>query len=156
MSKIFSFVCISFLLSAILSCGGGSDEGKKNRTETTNQKPAEAEAGSPKPGQDEYSKYCLTCHQQDGNGVRGQFPPLAGNEVITGPADSLIRIVLFGLEGPITVKGLEYNQLMPAQDYLTDQQIADVLTYIRSSWGNNAEAVKPENVAPIRKAGKSR
>lgn len=154
MSKFFSLVCISFLLSATLSCGGGRDESKKTGTETTNQKPAETKADSLKTGQAEYSKYCLTCHQQDGNGVRSQFPPLAGNEVITGPADSLIRIVLFGLEGPITVKGLEYNQLMPAQDYLTDQQIADVLTYIRSSWGNKAAAVKPEEVAELRKAGK--
>ena len=105
-------------------------------------------------GQKEYVQFCLACHQEDGNGVRGQFPPLAGNKTIISGADSIIRIVLFGLEGPITVNGRQYNMLMPAQNYLTDQQISDVLTYIRNSWGNKAPAVKPEQVKKIRAAGK--
>ncbi len=101
-----------------------------------------------------YIKYCLTCHQPDGNGVRGMYPPLAGNQKITGPTSDLITIVLFGLEGPIEVNGREYNQVMPAQGYLEDKQIADVLTYIRRSWGNKATPVKSQEVAKIRKAGK--
>ncbi|HLP74525.1 MAG TPA: cytochrome c [Bacteroidales bacterium] len=108
------------------------------------------------PGSDVYTKYCLACHQPDGNGMKGMFPPLAGNDKIKGPANELIPIVLFGLEGTITVNGQEqnYNQVMPAQDYLTDQQIADVLTYIRSSWGNKAPSVSPDEVGEIRKKGK--
>jgi mono/diheme cytochrome c family protein len=101
-----------------------------------------------------YKQYCLTCHQPDGNGVRGMFPPLAGNPVITGPADTVIKVVLKGLQGPIEVNGREYNQVMPAQDYLTDKQIADILSFIRSSWGNKAPVVKPEQVAKIRKEKK--
>jgi mono/diheme cytochrome c family protein len=101
-----------------------------------------------------YAKYCLTCHQADGNGVRGQFPPLAGNSKITGPAPDVIRIVLFGLEGPVTVNERDYNQLMPAQGYLKDEQIADILSYVRSSWGNKAPPVKPDDVAKTRKLGK--
>src|ERR1035437_7332370 len=65
-----------------------------------------------------YTNYCLTCHQADGNGVRGRFPPLAGNAKITGPSTDIIRIVLFGLEGPITVNERDYNQPMPPQGYL--------------------------------------
>lgn len=156
MIKFFSLGYIIILVVASVSCGSGAGDTEKTNTEKTNPNPVSSNTDSLKTGQPEYVKYCLTCHQQDGNGVRGQFPPLAGNELITGPIDSLVRIVLFGLEGPVTVKGQEYNQVMPAQDYLTDQQIADVLTYIRSSWGNNAQAVKPEDVAATRKAGKSR
>jgi mono/diheme cytochrome c family protein len=101
-----------------------------------------------------YAKYCLTCHQADGNGVRGMFPPLAGNAKITGPSTDVIRIVLFGLEGPITVNERDYSQPMPPQGYLSDNQIADILTYIRSNWGNNAPPVKATDVAKTRKLGK--
>lgn len=137
----------------LFACGRNSD----NKVTPSNQKTTtsdSATAKTEKQGEAEYLKYCLTCHQPDGNGVRGQFPPLAGNEVVKGPADSLVKIVLFGLEGSITVNGQQYNQLMPAQDYLTDQQIADVLTYVRSSWGNNAEAVAQNFIAEVRKKGK--
>lgn len=105
-------------------------------------------------GQELFAKYCLACHQADGNGVRGMFPPLAGNEKITGPAKDIIPIVLFGLTGPVEVKGKTYDQVMPPQDYLQDNQIADILTYVRSSWGNKAPAVKAEDVAAVRKKGK--
>lgn len=101
-----------------------------------------------------YIKFCLTCHQPDGNGVRGMYPPLAGNEKINGPIAELVPIVLFGLEGPVEVNGREFNQVMPAQGYLEDKQIADILTYIRSSWGNKASPVKTEDVTNLRKAGK--
>lgn len=101
-----------------------------------------------------FKKHCSTCHQMDGNGVRHMFPPLAGNEKITGPSADVIRIVLFGLEGPITVNERDYNQPMPPQAYLTDKQISEILTYIRSSWGNKASAVTPAEVSKVRKAGK--
>jgi len=101
-----------------------------------------------------YAKYCLTCHQADGNGVRGQFPPLAGNSKITGPATDVIRIVLFGLEGPLTVNERDYNQLMPAQGYLTNEQIANILSYVRNNWGNKASPVTADEVAKTRKLGK--
>lgn len=82
------------------------------------------------------------------------FPPLSGNEKITGTSAELIRIVLFGMEGPIVVNGRDYNQLMPPQNYLTDKQIADILTYVRSSWDNKASAVTTAEVLKARKLGK--
>ena len=103
-----------------------------------------------------YAKQCLTCHQANGGGVPGMFPPLAGNAKITGPSPDLIRIVIYGLKGPLTVNGKDYNQLMPAQGYLTDKQIAGLLTYIRSSWGNKAAAVSAEEVGKVRKLGKAK
>lgn len=101
-----------------------------------------------------YTKHCGTCHQADGNGVRGMFPPLSGNEKVTGASDELIKIVLFGMEGPIVVNGRNYNQPMPPQSYLSDKQIADILTFIRSSWDNKASALTPAEVLKARKAGK--
>jgi mono/diheme cytochrome c family protein len=101
-----------------------------------------------------YTKYCMTCHQADGRGVRGMFPPLSGNEKVTGASDEIIRIVLFGMEGPIVVNGRDYNQPMPPQGYLSDKQIADILTYVRSSWDNKASAVSPAEVLKARKLGK--
>lgn len=158
MKKSLWFLPGIIIASLIVSCGGSNENRPAafGTTDTSDQKPAAARAKTFKTGEEEYSKYCLACHQADGNGVRGQFPPLAGNDAITGPADTLIRIVLFGLEGPITVNGQEqnYSQAMPPQDYLTDEQIADVLSFIRNSWGNKAPSVKPENVGEIRKAGK--
>jgi mono/diheme cytochrome c family protein len=94
---------------------------------------------------------CAACHGQNGEG--GPIaPPLAGSEWVTGPVSNLIRIQLRGLQGPITVAGKEYNMPggMAALSYQTDEQIADVLTYVRNSFGNKASAVKPEQVAALR------
>lgn len=148
------------LLIILFSCKSG----KSGNNKASNQAPADTvktvsvQPFSQGPGAEVYTKYCLACHQPDGNGMKGMFPPLAGNQKITGPSNELITIVLSGLQGPITVNGEEqnYSQVMPPQDYLTDQQIADVLTYIRSSWGNKASPVKPEEVAAIRKQLKSK
>ncbi|MBM3863246.1 MAG: cytochrome c [Verrucomicrobia bacterium] len=94
---------------------------------------------------------CAACHGQEGQG--GPIaPPLAGSEWVTGPVSNLIRIQLRGLEGPITVAGKEYNfpAGMAAMAYQTDEQIAAVLTYVRNSFGNQAPAVKPAQVAALR------
>ena len=109
---------------------------------------------NPLSGSQLYIKYCQTCHQADGGGVRGMFPPLAGNSKITGSADELVRIVLFGMQGSITVNEREYNQVMPPQGYLPDKQIAGILSHVRNNWGNKAPDIKPEEVSKIRKLGK--
>lgn len=94
---------------------------------------------------------CGACHGQNGEG--GPIaPPLAGSEWVNGPVSNLIRIQLRGMQGPITVKGTEYNFPAPmaALAYQTDEQVAAVLTYVRNSFGNKAPAVKPEQVAALR------
>lgn len=96
---------------------------------------------------------CVACHQPTGQGLAGAYPPLAGSEWATGPDERIIRIVLDGLSGPITVKNTQFNNSMPAfGTQLRDEQIANVLTYVRSEWGNNAPAVSPERVKEIRAA----
>ncbi|MBT4667635.1 MAG: c-type cytochrome, partial [Opitutae bacterium] len=93
---------------------------------------------------------CFTCHNPDGQGKPDEqgkaiFPPLAGSEWVLGDKETLIKIAMFGLMGPIKVKGTDWNLAMPPPGIppgsLTDQQIADVLTYIRNDWGNSASSV---------------
>lgn len=106
-----------------------------------------------------FEKNCAICHQATGLGLPGQFPPLAGSEwVLASKPDRVIRIVLNGLQGPITVKGQPYNGAMFAfKDMpLSDADIANALTYIRSAWGNKAPVVKPEQVKAIRAEVSSR
>mgnify|MGYP006284850399 CR=1 FL=1 len=100
---------------------------------------------------------CAACHQTDGQGVAGNFPPLDGSRWVTGPEEVPIRILLHGLSGPIDVAGETYNQMMPAWgEQLSDRQIAGVLTYIRSAWSNDAPAVMPESVGKVRSATEGR
>ena len=95
---------------------------------------------------------CAACHGQNGEGVPNLAPPLAKSEWVTGPVSNLIRIQMRGLNGPITVAGVDYNLPvgMAALNYQTDEQMASVLTFIRNSWGNKASAVKPEQVKALR------
>ena len=94
---------------------------------------------------------CATCHQLNGEGVPNQFPPLARSEWALGDEQRIIRIVLNGLSGPITVEGKEYNNVMaPLGAVLKDEQIANVLSYVRQEWGNKAPDVEPETVSKVR------
>jgi mono/diheme cytochrome c family protein len=97
---------------------------------------------------------CAACHQNDGNGSASQnTPPLVGSEwVLAKDPNRLIRIVLHGLTGPIKVKDKEWGAvaMLGWKDTLTDQEIADVLTYVRNTWGNKAPPVKADQVKKIR------
>jgi glucose/arabinose dehydrogenase/mono/diheme cytochrome c family protein len=101
-------------------------------------------------GQEIYNWYCGACHQQDGKGDSGRFPPLAGTDWVTGDERRLINVVLNGLEGPVQVNGETYDNLMPQHSFLSDEQISDVLTFIRSNFGNDAPPITPEQVTEVR------
>ena len=100
----------------------------------------------PRSGSDLYQEYCVSCHQKNGQGLPGRFPPLAGSEWVESKAS--ILILLYGLQGPITVKGKQYNNVMASwRETLSHQEIANVLTYIRKSWGNDFSAIEREEVS---------
>lgn len=102
---------------------------------------------------------CATCHQANGQGITGAFPPLAGSEWVTGRPDAAIRILLHGVQGEMTVKGAKYNSMMPAYgtgQEMSDAEVAAVLTYVRTSWGNKASPVTAAQVAAVRGATKGR
>jgi mono/diheme cytochrome c family protein len=94
---------------------------------------------------------CVACHQPTGEGVLGAFPALAGSPRVLGAEDVLIKIVLKGLQGPIESQGRRYNGVMPGHEAaFTDRQIADVLSYVRTSWGNTAGEISEVAVRNIR------
>jgi len=101
-------------------------------------------------GKKVYEKNCMACHMANGNGVPGLNPPLSKTDWVTGDKKRLINVVLKGLEDAIEVNGEEYVNPMPAMPHLTDAEIADVLTYIRASFGNKASAVTSTEVKALR------
>jgi mono/diheme cytochrome c family protein len=97
-----------------------------------------------------YGVNCLSCHQADGGGVGNLNPPLYNTDWITGNKSKLVQMVLKGSRGQVEIDGETFHNTMPAQAHLTDQQIADVLTYIRNSFGNKASVVTPAEVKAVR------
>jgi mono/diheme cytochrome c family protein len=166
MKKTVSVVLtVAAITVAATACSGGKNSSSSTTTTTTT---ASSPAASPVPstaasssamakaggamasaggGAKVYNTNCSSCHQANGKGQPGVFPPLAGNAAVTGPADKVIHIVKNGLSGKITVGSSTYNGQMPAwKGTLSDGDIAAVVTYIRSSWGNHASAVTASQV----------
>lgn len=100
-----------------------------------------------------YTETCLSCHQADGGGVDGLNPPLIKTSYVLGDKTRIVKVVLNGLQGE-DIDGEEYNNAMPSYDFLTDQQIASVLTYVRNSFGNKATPISAAEVKAIRAANK--
>jgi len=112
-----------------------------------------AAAAEPVDGAAVFSGHCAACHQATGLGLPGVFPPLAGSEYVNGDPARLARLVLRGLTGPVTAAGASVNGAMPAwADQLKDAEIAAVLTYVRSHFGNGAAPVSVDAVAAARAA----
>lgn len=105
-------------------------------------------------GKQLYGAKCVACHQASGMGVSGVFPPLAGAEWVVGDEKVLASILLHGVQGELVVKGNTYNGVMPAFGTLADEEIAAVLTYIRSDWGNQAPPITAATVMAQREATK--
>jgi nitrite reductase (NO-forming) len=102
-------------------------------------------------GKEVYIANCMNCHLAEGTATPNQYPPLAKADYLLKPADTLITIILEGQTGEVVVNGEKYNDQMLAQDYLSDAQIADVLNYVRNSWGNKMAAIIPQQVKVLRK-----
>ncbi|MGM0547577.1 MAG: c-type cytochrome [Bacteroidota bacterium] len=102
-------------------------------------------------GEQVYGRVCTSCHQNNGMGAPGAYPPLANTDYVTGDEKRLAAIILHGLVGEIEVDGEIYDGNMPAWgEQLSDEEVAGVLTYIRSSFGNEAPEVAPETVTAVR------
>ena len=103
-----------------------------------------------------YSRTCIACHQPTGKGLAPVFPSIAGVPIVNGDATLPIKFILHGLMGPITVDGVTYNSMMPPVAGVSDQDIADVLTYVRQSFGNKSNSVTPDQVKAVRAANAAR
>ena len=101
-------------------------------------------------GEQVFKGLCMACHQADGKGLPGAFPPLAGSDFLLGNSDRAVGIVVNGLQGEVVINGAKYNAVMPAMTQLTDQQIADAITYVLNSWGNSGGSITVTRVAAER------
>ena len=99
-----------------------------------------------------YESHCGACHQPNGQGLAGAFPPLAGSDYLTGKREDVLAVALFGLSGPITVNDQQYDGVMPSMAHLSDEDLAAAMTYVFGAWGNNLAAVSPAEVAALRVA----
>jgi nitrite reductase (NO-forming) len=111
-------------------------------------------ATSPIDGEAAFARTCAACHQAEGQGVPGAFPPLASSDYIArAPTKQLIGHIIHGLQGPIMVNGMKYDGVMPPMPHLPDDEIAAALSYVLGSWGNGLPPVTPGDVAAVRGAG---
>ena len=117
--------------------------------EAPRQAPAANKAERIAHGERVYNNVCAACHQPSGLGIEGAFPPLAGSDFLNADPQRAMRIVSGGLSGKITVKGKEFNSQMPALN-LPDEDVANVLTFVYSKWGNAGHEVMPAEVAAVR------
>jgi len=151
-----ALLAIAALAIVLPACSKGSSSSETTTTTTTESSPAAestaasgAMANASKStgsGAQVYSQNCSSCHQAAGEG-NAVFPPLAKNPVVTGDPKNVIHIVRNGLTGPVKVNGKTYNGQMPAwKSQLSAGDIAAVITYVRSSWGNKASAVTAAQV----------
>ena len=101
-------------------------------------------------GKEIYTAQCLSCHQEQGEGIEDVFPPLAKSDYLMADKTRSIKQTLHGVSGEIKVNGKTYNGEMSGFD-LTDEEVSDVLNYIRNSWGNKGVAITPQEVAVTRK-----
>jgi mono/diheme cytochrome c family protein len=170
-SRIRTIFAAVAVCTVITACGG-ADSRDTDRTSVASNEPnnvmyfdstqavirgapAAGGAGAAPNGAELFTR-CAACHQASGLGVPGAYPPLAGSEWLLNNPEVPIRIVLHGLQGPITVKNTNFNNAMtPFGDQLSDAEIAAIISYERSSWGNAASKITAEQVASVRAATKT-
>ncbi|SEM60621.1 Cytochrome c, mono-and diheme variants [Mucilaginibacter gossypiicola] len=118
------------------------------------RKPAAGLKASITRGQALFTQYCVACHQADGLGVPHMNPPLVKTTYVLGDKSKLIKIVLNGFDEDVEINGETYSNTMAAHDFMKDQEIADVLTFVRNSFGNKASAVTIAQVKATRATNK--
>jgi nitrite reductase (NO-forming) len=103
-----------------------------------------------KAGEALFNGTCSVCHQSNGNGIPNVFPPLAKSDYLNADTVRAAGVVLNGLSGPVTVNGATYNSVMPPMSQLNDDEVANILTYVLNSWGNNGGQLSAADVAKVR------
>jgi mono/diheme cytochrome c family protein len=150
MRKLALILLSTLFLAACSNGGKKTSEQQSVISQPDNQVKNQVSTMNGHPGKKVYDMVCLACHMRNGSGVPGMHPPIIESDFVNGDPDALIKIVLNGLKGEMEIKGEVYNSEMPPQAHLTDQQIADVLTFVRGSFGNTSGPITPEQVASVR------
>ena len=150
--KLSLALAVPFIGLALVACS--QDQAGPSTAGDTAVHTAEVAAANTaalmKKGKGVYAANCGVCHQSNGEGLAGAFPPLAGSDFLKGDRRKVMAAALFGLSGPITVNGVDYNGVMPSLGHLADEDLAAALTYVFGSWGNDGAAVSVEEVAALR------
>lgn len=134
----------------LTACGGGGESKSAGTGDSAAATPVAAAGAAADKGAATYAQICASCHQANGEGVERTFPPLKHSSWVTGAPEVPIAIVLAGLQGDIEVDGKNYAGAMQAWGMLSDDDIANVLTYARSQWGNSAGPVTAAQVKAVR------
>jgi mono/diheme cytochrome c family protein len=151
-SSVRRFSALTILVALAAACGGEKAPETTNDTTPAPVAPVASNGAS----EAEYG-VCATCHMANGEGMEAVYPPLAGSEIVNRASPNRqLAIIIHGLQGPITIKGTTYNNVMAPWGSLTDEQIAQIATYERTSWGNAASAVTAAQVAEVRQMTASR
>jgi mono/diheme cytochrome c family protein len=142
----------------VYSTPSGEESSYGDQRTTASLRPPEVavNAAQKADGKQIYGAKCAACHQATGLGIPGVFPPLAGSEWVVGDEKILTLIMLHGVNGEMEVKGTVYKGAMPAWKSLSDGDLAAVMSYIRSDWGNKSAEIAPDTVATQRDTTKSR
>lgn len=140
-----------FLLLVLMSFQTAPKKTNSTATKTSTSSTTNSKTASINRGKTVYTTQCMVCHQVDGSGVPNMNAPLDGAKAVVGPDKTkIIAIVLNGMKAGTEIDGEVYNNNMAPHKELTDQQIADVLTYVRNSWQNKASAVTTAEVKAVR------
>ena len=144
--QIKKTLILSLLLGFIVaSCGSSSGNEEKLVNNSANLSTKERQYFAN--GKKRYATYCASCHMEQGEGLGKLIPPLQKADYLLADVPGAARVIKHGLKGPIQVNGTEYNQPMPANPRLTNLEIAELLTFIANSWGNEHGGVTTEEVA---------
>ncbi|WP_413667881.1 cytochrome c [Mucilaginibacter sp. Mucisp86] len=144
----------ALLLLFITLFTGAALQAQTKHKKPAGRKPAAGLKASIKRGQALFTQYCVTCHQADGLGVPHMNPPLVKTTYVLGDKSKLIKIVLNGFDEDVEINGETYSNTMAAHDFMKDQEIADVLTFVRNSFGNKASAITMAQVKATRATNK--
>ncbi|MEL6589728.1 MAG: cytochrome c [Bacteroidota bacterium] len=144
------YLSILFAVLLFVACGGGAEGGNTAEEAAVEEKPSISSAKMAQGGA-VYKRYCIACHMEDGQGAAGLNPPLVDTKYVLGEKEQLILIALNGFNGEeLEVKGEIYNGIMTPHNFLSDAELANVLTYVRNSWGNEASEITVDEVAAVR------
>ncbi len=152
-NKLSLLLVLSLTGFAVGACSKQAEDPVAAGDDTAVHKAEVAAAGADElmaKGEAVYLANCSACHQPTGVGLAGAFPPLAESDFLQGNRKEVLAAALFGLSGPITVNGVEYNGVMPSLGHLPDADLAAAITYVFGSWGNDLAAVTTEEVAALR------
>lgn len=143
-----------FMVLLIILAGGSTQLSAQTKKQAPVAKTTAVSAAVLANGKKVYTKYCLACHMADGGGVQNMNPPLIKTSYVLGNQTKLIKVILNGMSEGVEIDGETYTNIMPPHNFLTDQEVADVLTYVRNSFGNKAAAIKVAEVKAARAAKK--